>query len=276
MGASSARASASSGGRPPYARYAFLNPYNVSLLTGAGVTSAATGHWWIVLCAVASEVLWMLFAPDSKLLQRAWFDKVHQEKLVAERRERLEKMYKLLPWNEQQRAQVLDAQKRKIDQLAADNPSLSVDLLSSDLAKLDDLVEDFLGMAIVCARCEEHLQTFDLGEVERHLAYYEQQVEALPAHDERRTVAEQNLEVLRQRKQRYEVLCRKLQAARGQMELMENTFRLLADDIVTMRNAAELGDRLEQLRVSVDAVRETSDEAEELLGDVDEPRRAAM
>src|SRR6185369_4430774 len=44
-----------SGDDPPYARYAFLNPYNLSLLVGATATAAATGHWWIALCAGATE-----------------------------------------------------------------------------------------------------------------------------------------------------------------------------------------------------------------------------
>src|SRR5262245_32482418 len=33
--------------KPPYVSYAFWNAYNLSLLAGAGVVSAATGGWWI-------------------------------------------------------------------------------------------------------------------------------------------------------------------------------------------------------------------------------------
>src|SRR5262245_53682093 len=62
--------------KPPYTAYACLNPYNLSLLAGAGVVSAATGGWWIGLCAVAAETIWMLFAPDSTVLRRTWFDKL--------------------------------------------------------------------------------------------------------------------------------------------------------------------------------------------------------
>ena len=43
---------------PPYGRYAFLNPYNLSLLVGAGTAAAATGHWWIAVCAAATETCW--------------------------------------------------------------------------------------------------------------------------------------------------------------------------------------------------------------------------
>jgi hypothetical protein len=76
--------------------------------------------------------------------------------------------------------------------------------------------------------------------------------------DARREVAEKNLDVLRRRRARYDDLVRQLQVLRGQMELIEQTFRLLADEILTMGSPRELGGRIEELRVAVDAVRETA------------------
>ena len=78
--------------------------------------------------------------------------------------------------------------------------------------------------------------------------------------DPRREVAEKNLEVLERRRARYDDLVRKIQVTRGQMELIEQTFRLLADEIVTIASPTELGVRIDELRVAVDAVRETSGE----------------
>ena len=79
------------------------------------------------------------------------------------------------------------------------------------------------------------------------------------------------LEVLHQRRKRWEDLGRTIQVTRGQMELIEQTFRLLADEIMSMASPRELGGRIEELRVAVDAVRETADEGwpiteEEMLG----------
>ena len=59
-------------GGPPYTRYAFLNPYNLSLVIGASAAAAMTGQWWLGVCGAAGEALWLLFAPGSKVLQRAW------------------------------------------------------------------------------------------------------------------------------------------------------------------------------------------------------------
>jgi hypothetical protein len=249
---------------PPYAKYAFFNPYNLSLLGGAAVTAAATGHWWMAVCAGAGEAIWMLFAPDSTLLRRAWFDRVWAEEKAAERQKARAAKYDLLPPPEQRRVFQLAQQQAHIQQLAAQNPSFTVDLLRHDLAKLDGLIDDFLELAATCARGEQHLATIDVNGLEEGIRHYGREVETLPAGDGRRAVAQKNLEVLHRRKERYAELRADLQAARGQMDLMENTFRLLGDDIVTMRNPVELGARLDDLRVGFDAVRETTREAEHL------------
>lgn len=253
------------GDTPPYAKYAFFNPYNISLLAGAAVTAVATGHWWMAVCAGAGEAIWMLFAPDSTLLRRTWFDKVWaDEKDAAKQKARVAK-YNLLPPAEQQRVNLLAQQHAHIQQLAAQNPSFTVDLLRNDLAKLEELVDDFLELAASCTRSEQHLDGIDVKGLEEGMRHYGYQIESLPAGDARRAVAQKNLEVLTRRKERYAELRANLQASRGQMDLMENTFRLLGDDIVTMRNPVELGERLEDLRVGFEAVRETSRETENLL-----------
>ena len=264
--------------QPPYARYAFLNPYNLSLLAGAGTAAAATGHWWIGVCAVAAEGLWMLFAPDSTVLQRLWFEKRWEQTKKDDLEERQNRKYASLTPQDQARATVLRDQRARILQLAAENPSLTVDLMQEEIAKLESLLEDFLDLALVCARCERQLQGFDIPALQRSWVSYENQVERYREGDKRREVAQKNLEVLAQRRNRMEAMERNLQTARGHMDLMENSFRLLGDEIVTMANPTELAARLDDLRIGVQAVRETSEEAEALYDEIEEteePRRQA-
>jgi hypothetical protein len=265
-----ARAKKPQADEPPYTRYAFLNPYNLSLLAGAGVAAAASGQWWIGVCAVAAEGLWMLFAPDSKVLRKLWFDKIWADSQKAAEEERLNQKFAQLSRNDQMRAFALREQKARIFQLAIDNPSLTVDLMKDELDKIDKLLEDFLDLAAVCARCETHVQSFDLNALNASYALYQQQAQYYRPTDKRRSVAEKNLEVLTQRRKRYEDLLRSLEMARGQMDLMENTFRLLADEIVTMADPSELGARLEELRVGVAAIRETTAEPEEAYDELEE------
>lgn len=243
---------------PPYARYAFFNPYNLSLLAGAGVAAAATGHWWMAVCGIAGEAMWMLFAPDSKLLQRTWFDKVWAEKGAAAIAEAQQAKLKQLEPMDQNRVLYLREQKMRIHQLAAENPSLTVELMSEELAKLDGLLDDFTNLALECTRGERHLATIDLRSMENSWHLYRGQVEQMPAGDKRRAVAKKNMAVLEQRRKRWEELKKSAQTARGQMDLMENTFKLLGDEIVTMSSPEDLGARLEDLRIGVEAIREAT------------------
>lgn len=250
---------------PPYTRYAFLNPYNLSLLIGAGAAAAATGQWWVGVCGAAGEALWLLFAPDSKFLRRAWFDKMWSEARDEAQRKGQEKKLEQLHPVDQQRAAYLREQKDRIHQLARENPSLTAELMKAELAKLDILVEDFINIAVKCTRAERHLESIDLRSMESAWRAYKGQVEAMPEGDKRRAVAKKNMEVLEQRRDRWEELKKSVQTARGQMDLMENTFKLLGDEIVTMSNPDALGSRLDDLRIGVEAIRETSVEGGDLI-----------
>jgi hypothetical protein len=259
---------------PPYLRYAFLNPYNLSLVAGAATTAAASGHWGIGVCAAAAEAIWLLFAPDSKVLRAVWFDKLWAQKEKEEYESRQNERFLRLTPPDQARAAALRDQRTRIYQLAVENPSLKVELMKDELAKLDDLLEDFLELALVCARCENQLGGFDIPALQRSWQYYQEQLKHYPARDERHAVAEKNLEVLRQRRDRMEAMKKSLQTARGHMDLMENSFRLLGDEIVTMADPSELAARLDDLRISVQAIRESSQETEDLYEEVaEEPRK---
>jgi len=267
------RKRARSDDEPPYGRYAFLNPYNLSLLLGAGTAAAATGHWWIAVCAAATEGLWMLFAPDSKILQKTLWEKRWERSKRGDVEDRQNKKFLRLTPEDQLRATALRDQRARINQLAADNPTLAVDLLKDELSKLDGLLEDFLDLAIVCGRCETQLRGFDVVDLQRRWQFYQDQVKHFPKGDKRSDVAAKNLEVLNQRRNRMDAMQKNLQTARGHMDLMENSFRLLGDEIVTMADPTELATRLDDLRIGVQAIRETSEEVEEVYDEVEEPAK---
>ncbi|APR76135.1 Hypothetical protein A7982_01482 [Minicystis rosea] len=260
---------------PPYTRYALLNPYNLSVLAGAAVTSAATGEAWIALCAAAAEAVWLLLAPQSEVLRHHVFDGMWAAARKAEYEARLAGKVGLLVPGDQARVHGLLEQRGRIEELARDNPSFATSLVKSELARLSGLVEDFVDLGSVAARSERHLGTLDVAAMERAWAGYAAQVKAYPERDPRRAVAAKNMSVLKQRSERHADLARALGTARGQMDLIENTFRLLADEIVTMVSPSELGQRLDDLRIAVDAIRETVRDsgAEEIVEEVEPVRR---
>lgn len=249
--------------RPPYAKYAFSNPYNYAIMGGFASAAVLTGNWWLGLCGAGVEALWMLFAPDSRLLRKLWFDKLHAEKMDAQKRAELDAKFKLLPEGDAMRCLALKEKQDQINKLAKENPAFTVDLLAGELKKLDDLVSSFLELSVTCARYQEYLQSVDIDEIERDLRRYHQIVDRGEA--DKKELAQKNIAVLEKRKDKYAEIRSYLSSARGQLELIENTFRLLADQIVTMRSPTELSGQLDDLLDGVEAVRQTTRETDKLL-----------
>lgn len=249
--------------RPPYARYAFKNPYNLAVLGGFASAAVLTGNWWLGLCGAGAEALWMLFAPDSRLLRKLWFDKRFDEEQKEAAKAELDAKFKQLPEGDAMRCLALREKQDQIHQLARENPSFTVELLASELKKLDDLVKAFVELSVTCARYAQYLTSVDLDEIERDLRRYHQIVDKGEA--DKRALAQKNISVLEKRKEKYAEIRGYLSSARGQLELIENTFRLLADQIVTMRSPQELGGQLDELLDGVEAVRQTTRETDRLL-----------
>jgi hypothetical protein len=56
-----------------------------------------------------------------------------------------------------------------------------------------------------------------------------------------------------------------LRIARGQLDLIENSFRLIADQIVMMQSPAELSGQLNDLLDGVESIRQTALDTEKML-----------
>lgn len=256
-------------GRVPYAKYAFVNPYNLSLLVGAGTVSAATGNWLLGLITLGAEALWMLFAPDSKGLRRLWFDKKHAQVRAAEVQAKQAAAIAALPDQQADRCRELLEKKAQIDRLCASNPAFTADLLRGELAKLDALVGSYIDLATDYVRYADYLGNIDLNEIERDIRRYQLLVDQADKGDERRPVALKNLEVLQRRKAKVAEIKTNLGKARSQIDLIENTFELLADQIVTMRTPEELSGQLDTLLDGVEAIKETTRETDKLLQSIE-------
>jgi len=248
----------------PYAKYAFKNAYNLTLLGGVFSAAALTGNWWLGLAGAGAEAIWMLFAPDSRLLRKAWFDKVWKEEQAQRAQMALDAKFKQLPEADAMRCMALREKQEQILRLARENPSFTVDLLSGELGKLEALVRSFVDLSVTCSRYQEYLKSVDLDEIERDLRRYHQILEKDP-DENKRDLARKNIEVLERRKAKYGEIRGYLSSARGQLELIENSFRLLADQIVTMQSPTELGGQLDELMDGVEAVRQTTRDTERLL-----------
>jgi len=253
----------------PYLKLAFANPYNLSLLLGGVTASVLTGNPLPGLVALGGEALWLLHGSDSKYLRRIlWDPRLEKIRLAMEAQDRNEKM-KDLPDSEQERVRGLVDREQQINKLAASNPTFTGDLLRTELVKTHKLVESFLEMALTVNRYENYLGTVDPTALEHDMARWHDRATSKDASDPERDIAQKNFAVIQKRVERVHEITRYLGVARAQLDLIENSFQLIADQIVTMQSPNELSGQLDDLLDGVDSIRQTAVDTEKLLGNME-------
>ena len=255
--------------RRPYFRMAFANPYNLSLLFGSLSIATILQEPVLALGALSAEALWLVFGPESTLLQRfVWDPAIERARRAAEAKER-EGLVASLGAEERRRVEVLVERQEEIRRLAAQNPSFTGDLLRSEISKTSRLVDAFVEMALNCARYEQYLASIDPSELGRDRERYRQSASGGKLDDQQTQIAQKNFEIVDKRLERMEEIRRYLSVARGQLDLIENSFQLIADQIVTMQSPKELSGQLDELLDGVEAIRETARDTEAILGTID-------
>lgn len=252
--------------RPPYFRFAFANPYNLSLLGGALAAAAITFNPVVAIAAVGLEALWLLHAPDSKSLRKLlWdpqFEKMRRSLDERARQERIQ----VLAQDDQRRVFDLMGRRVQIEQLAAQNPSFTGDLLRAEVAKADQLVDSFIDMAQTCSRYERYLDSVDADQLERDRRIWESRVRNGKDGDAQTDLAKKNFSIILKRIDKLREIRSYLSVARAQLALIENSFQLIADQIVTMNSPGELSGQLDELLDGVESIRQTAVDTEKLLG----------
>jgi hypothetical protein len=249
----------------PYLKLAFSNPYNLSLFLGSLTAAVATLNPVLAAVAIGGEALWLLHGSDSKTLRRLlWDPRLEKVRLALEAQEREERT-KNLPHEEKRRVDELVAKQEEINRLAAQNPSFTGDLLRSELIKTRRLVDAFVEMAITCARYESYLETVDLNDLERDRERWQARIQIEKISEPERDIAKKNFAVIMKRIEKLRELRDYLRVARGQLDLIENSFRLIADQIVMMQSPAEMSGQLNDLLDGVESIRQTALDTEKIL-----------
>ena len=253
--------------KPSYFKYTLANPYNLTLLGGAIVASVLTLNPLIAVAALGFEGLWLLHGSQSRFMQRLLWDPLYEkEKLEFEQRRRMAQVEKLGTGG-QQRVFGLIEKEKQIQQLAMQNPSFTGDLLRSEITKTHNLVNSFIDLAVTCARYENYLSSVDVGQLENTKNHWQKIVEKADAKTDalELDIAKKNLTIIQKRIERVGEIRRYLKIAYGQTNLIENSFQLLADQIVTMQSPNELSGQLDELLDGVESIKETAKETEQIL-----------
>lgn len=250
----------------PYLKMAFANPYNLSLLLGGIAASVLTANPIPAVVALGAEGLWLLHAPENKTLRKLlWDPRFEKVRLAIEAQERAERM-KTLPPEDAERVNRLVAREQEINRLAAQNPSFTGDLLRTELFKTRRLVDSFLEMALTCARYERYLDTVDQNALERDKQRWQGKASSERVTEPERQIATKNFEVINKRIEKVHEIRDYLGVARAQLDLIENSFQLISDQIVTMQSPAELSGQLDDLLDGVDSIKQTALDTEKILG----------
>lgn len=249
--------------RPNYLKSAFLNVYNLSLLGGAALTALVTQDWLIGAGALALEALWLVVGPDSQPFQRLVNAEARKEREKAEAA-RVDALLSGLTGRDHQRSIALKELKQEIERDVANNPTFSAVLLRTELEKLGQLYQSFVKLAAACLKSEEYLSTVSEKELAKQLEGQEalQKNHADPAVIE---LANKNAQVLQKRLDAVRDIRTFLQRARGQMNLIENSVRLLRDQAQTMTSPSQLTEQLDGLLTSVDAVSQSVKDTDAIL-----------
>ncbi len=252
----------------PYLKFAFSNPYNLSLFGGALAAAGLTLNPLLALTAIGLEGLWLLYAPDSKRLRHLlWdprFEQVREAMLQQERQARMQGLSE----NDRTRVTELISRQRQIRLLANSNPSFTGELLRAELVKTDRLVDAFIDMATNTARYEQYLSSVDLNALSRERTRWEVNVKAGKEGDPEVEVARKNLAIVLKRIDKLQEIKRYMAVARGQLDLIDNSFQLIADQIVTMQSPQQLSGQLDELLDGVESIRQTAVDTERILNSI--------
>jgi hypothetical protein len=178
----------------------------------------------LAVAALGAEALWLLYAPDSRRLRHLlWdprFEQVEEALLAQERADRMA----LLDEPDRERVEVLIDRQHEIRRLAATNPSFTGELQRAELIKTDRLVEAFLDLSVTCTRYEQYLASIDLPALERDRTRFEVNSKTGAPDDPQVEVARKNLAIVLKRLDKMKEIRRYLTVARGQLDLIENSF----------------------------------------------------
>jgi hypothetical protein len=253
--------------KPSYLRAAFLNVYNLSLFGGAVAASMATGEYVLGAVAAGVEALWLLFGPDMRPFRRA-VDQSRRDVREKKEQARIQKMLEALPEREGGRGRALDELRNHISRDMKQNPSFQYLLIQTEVDKLAQLYTSFVTLAHACVKAETYLGQTDERDLQRQVDQ-QRNVEKSAKDETVASIAHKNVQVLEKRAETIKEIQNFLARARGQMNLIENSVRLLRDQVLTMQSPDQLGDQLDDLITGVDAVQSSMRENEAILSKID-------
>ena len=243
----------------PYLKFAFANPYNLSLFVGALAAAGLTLNPVLAVAALGARgalaaLRARLEAAAAPAVGPAVREGARGAARAGARRARMTARGRRGP-----RAGRAARRRGSGDPAAGRRRTRRspATCCAANSSKTDRLVDAFLDMAVTCARYEQYLASVDVARPRRASATgWERRCEggedARPAgRRSRRRTSRSSCKRL----DKMQEIRRYLDVARGQLDLIENSFQLIADQIVTMQSPQELSGQLDELLDGVESIR---------------------
>jgi hypothetical protein len=186
---------------PPYLRYAFHNLYNYGVLGGVAAATLLTQQWWMAIVGGGLEALWLMLAPDSRLLRHFWFDKVHAGRVTEDAARLRGQVLAALPAEDRARVAALEQKRSTLQALQRESDAVTARLLDGELAKIDKLAGGFVDLLVASRRYRNYLATLDLDRLDKDIRASERSLETVRDADQRKLL-QKNLDVLLTRRDR--------------------------------------------------------------------------
>ena len=127
-------------------------------------------------------------------------------------------------------------------------------------------MDAFIDMAVTCTRYDQYLESVDLNALARERTRWEASVKSAAEGDASIGIAKQNLAIILKRLDKLKEIKNYLAMARGQLDLIDNSFQLIADQVVTMQSPQQLSGQLDELLDGVESIRQTAVDTDRILG----------
>ncbi|HKX28941.1 MAG TPA: hypothetical protein VJ302_14685 [Blastocatellia bacterium] len=260
-----------------YLKEALKEPINIGglLLAGAAAVFSATAGPFepttVLAGALIAEGIYLVTVPASTLYRRI-VDRRSRHLLEELRRKQRTDLIKTFDPREREAVEYLNWMKRQIGDNYKKFARLTED--PPQLRELETTWEAFVDLLDEYRRRKNHLRTINRQAVENQLRQAERTAQY--SDQATRPLHEKNVEILRRRLQTFDDIERSVKRVEAQLQMIENFFGLVNDQIVTMPTPEHiLTLDFDSLLSSIEMTKEILQQTAPIMGQLDSLAREA-
>lgn len=261
-----------------YIKEALKEPINIGGLLVAGAAaawSATTGFFveptFVLAGALIAEGAYLVTVPASSFYRRI-VDRRSRHLLDVHRRKQRVDLIKTFDPREREAVEYLSWMKNQITSNYKKFARLTEE--PAQVRELETTWEAFVDLLDEYRRRKNHLRTTNRQAVENQLRQAERTLQY--ADDATRPLHEKNVEILRRRLQTFDDIERSVKRVEAQLQMIENFFGLVNDQVVTMPTPEHiLALDFDSLLSSIETTKEILQQTAPIMGQLDSLNREA-